>query len=187
MAESTRLDDLHDLREQLLCRLNGAGGAFWRRRINDCFVAPPPHQLHLAIFQEPFLSLLLDGRKTIESRFSVNRIAPYQQARADDLVLIKEASGPVVGLCLLDHPGYYELDEESWESIPREFGERICAGGAEFWDARRHARYASLLPVKAIVLIDPLRVAKRDRRGWVVLNTRTAPTATQRRRVAASA
>ena len=139
MTESTRLDDVRGLREQLLRRVNDAGGAFWRRRINDCFSAQPAHRLHLAIFSEPFLSLLLDGRKTIESRFSVNRIAPYQQACVDDLVLIKAASGPVVGLCLLDHPGYYELDDESWESIPREFGERICADGAQFWDATTYA------------------------------------------------
>ena len=33
--------------------------------------------LHLGVFAEPWLSYMLDGRKTIESRFGKNRIAPY--------------------------------------------------------------------------------------------------------------
>ncbi|RBP05022.1 hypothetical protein DFR50_1376 [Roseiarcus fermentans] len=33
--------------------------------------------IHLAIFAEPFLSMVLSGEKTIESRFRRNRCAPY--------------------------------------------------------------------------------------------------------------
>ena len=36
-------------------------------------------QLHLGIFTEPYLTYMLDGKKTIESRFSKNKIAPYNQ------------------------------------------------------------------------------------------------------------
>lgn len=34
-------------------------------------------KIHLGIFNEPCLSYMLDRKKTIESRFSKNKIAPY--------------------------------------------------------------------------------------------------------------
>jgi hypothetical protein len=175
MAEGVKLADVEALRQQLLGRLDEQGERFWYSGVAECMGQHAPHQLHLAIFREPFLSLLLEGRKTVESRFSVNRIAPYECARADDVVLIKESSGPIVGLALLDHPGFYELDEESWAQIPREFGERICATDDDFWEERRHTRYVSILPVRAVVTLDsPLAIRKADRRGWVLLPTGNA-------------
>src|SRR5256885_16153419 len=56
-------------------------------------------RVHLAIFVEPYLSYLLDGRKTVDSRFSVRRTAPYGQVRAGDIVLVKQSGGPAVGVC----------------------------------------------------------------------------------------
>ena len=34
-------------------------------------------QLHLGIFSEPYLTFILNGEKTIESRFSKNKILLY--------------------------------------------------------------------------------------------------------------
>src|SRR6266540_3860586 len=46
-------------------------------------------RVHLAVMVEPYLSYILQGRKSIESRFSKNAIAPYLQIGPDDLVLLK--------------------------------------------------------------------------------------------------
>lgn len=35
------------------------------------------HNLHLGIFTEPRLTYMLEGKKTIESRFSKNKILPF--------------------------------------------------------------------------------------------------------------
>jgi hypothetical protein len=160
-------------------RLESPDKIFWRTRLERCVAPRASNQVHLGIFNQPFLDLILSGRKTIETRFSRNRIDPYEAARKDDLLLLKQSSGPVVGLCLLDHPGYYELDEAARKLIPERFGEQICATNSKFWEERQHARYASLLPIKAVIAIEPFRVAKRDRRGWVVLHSlRASPPAT---------
>jgi hypothetical protein len=53
--------------------------------------------VHLAVMVEPYLSFLLQGRKSIESRFSRNAIAPYYQIETGDLVLLKLTGGPVLG------------------------------------------------------------------------------------------
>jgi len=44
---------------------------------------------HLAILQNPWFSQLVGGKKTIESRFSKNRNAPYQQIKIGDKVYFK--------------------------------------------------------------------------------------------------
>lgn len=44
--------------------------------------------VHLGIFSDPYLTYMLDGLKSIESRFSKNRIAPYNKITKDDIVII---------------------------------------------------------------------------------------------------
>ncbi|MCI9434957.1 MAG: hypothetical protein HFI86_06785 [Bacilli bacterium] len=36
-------------------------------------------KIHLGIFSEPYLTYMLEGKKTIESRFSKNKIVPYNK------------------------------------------------------------------------------------------------------------
>jgi hypothetical protein len=140
----------------------------WRKRLAS-FSAPNTPQLHLAVMNEPFLSLVLEGRKTIESRFSVNRAAPYGSVEAGDVLALKAQSGPVVGLAFIEHVGLYELDARSWRELKQRFAGPLCATDRSFWDERRHARYATLMRVSDPLAIAPIVVAKRDRRGWVVL------------------
>lgn len=35
--------------------------------------------IHLGIFSQPYLTYMLEGKKTVESRLSKNKIAPYNQ------------------------------------------------------------------------------------------------------------
>ena len=46
--------------------------------------------LHLGVFSEPYLTYMLDDIKTIESRFSKNKILPYNQISKDDIVIVKK-------------------------------------------------------------------------------------------------
>ena len=54
--------------------------------------------IHIAIMVEPYLSRLLNGEKTIESRFSVNMVAPYKKIKEGDIVLLKKTGGAIKGL-----------------------------------------------------------------------------------------
>src|SRR6478609_2984704 len=68
--------------------------------------------VHLAIFVEPYLSFLLDGTKTIESRFSMRRTVPYERVETGDIMLLKAASGPVVGISQIAKAAYFDLRTE---------------------------------------------------------------------------
>jgi hypothetical protein len=143
---------------------------FWLRRIEGHLAGGTGVCMHLAVFREPFLTLLLEGAKTIESRFSVNRVAPYACIARDDLILLKQNAGPVVGVALAGDPGFYQLDSESWRTIRARFAAAICAPDEQFWEQRARARYATLIPVRAPTAVAPLPVGKRDRRGWAVIS-----------------
>jgi len=126
--------------------------------------------LHLAILHEPYLELILEGKKTIETRFSIHRQAPFEQIKKNDIILLKKTSGPVVGLCRVSDAWFYELNQNSWDIIKNEFFKEILVKDPRFWEDKKNSSYASLIRVRDVhQLKSPLDFPKRDRRGWVVL------------------
>lgn len=131
-----------------------------------------PHGIHLSIFVEPYLTYILEGKKTVESRFSINRSPPYQKVRTGDILLLKLSGGPIVGMCQVTNVWSYELDSKSWKMIKKEFTDSLCAQDPQFWNDRRYACYATLMKIKKPTSIKSFEVEKRDRRGWVVLRSK---------------
>jgi hypothetical protein len=126
-------------------------------------------RLHVAVFVEPFLRFVLEGRKTVESRFSVRRSAPFGRVRPGDVVLLKRSGGPVVGVCEISDVWFYRLDPGTWSEIRREFSEALCAQDPGFWRARERASFATLMAIGHARRLRPVAFPKRDRRGWVIV------------------
>ena len=124
--------------------------------------------LHLAVMSEPFLTYMLEGKKTIESRFSKHRIAPYKSIQTDDIVLLKKSAGPIVAHFKAGKVEFVELNEAELQRIKAEYGMAICADD-DFWRAKVDRRYATLIEVESLQEIKPFAIEKRDRRGWVKL------------------
>lgn len=131
--------------------------------------------VHLGVFVEPFLDAILDGRKTIESRFGVHRNAPFQRVSAGDFILLKKSGGPVVGIAIARDASFYELDQDMLEDIRNRFAARIYAEDDEFWAARAEKRFATLIEIDEVCRIETLEIDKRDRRGWVTYSGRDGP------------
>lgn len=138
--------------------IDHVGGAFAHRAVG----------LHLAIFAEPYLSRALSGEKTIESRFSRNRCAPFNVVREGDIILLKAVAGPICGLSIARQTWHFDLALLPIGHVRETFGAAICAE-EDFWISRRDAAYATLIELSDTIAITPLSYAKRDRRGWVSL------------------
>jgi ASC-1-like (ASCH) protein len=148
------------------------GDLFWESYLSALpEQAVLPFTLHLGIFIEPYLQFILEGKKTIESRFASRRFAPYNQVKQGDILLLKQSSGPIVGICQVTHCWFYQLNSESLETIQRDFAEALCAQDQEFWQQRQAACYATLMRINFVKAIEPIPFPKRDRRGWVVLQS----------------
>ena len=161
MLTSTALE-----RQALISALCDRVDGDWRVRVRTLLNPLSTAALHVAVMREPFLQHILNGRKTIESRFSIKRICPFEAAAAGDVVAFKAQSGPIVGVAVVEHAAFYELDPSTWRRLRDDFAGPLCATD-EFFDQRAQARYASLLRVAAPLRIEPLNVRKSDRRGWV--------------------
>lgn len=122
--------------------------------------------LHIAVMREPFLSLLLSGTKTVESRFSTHAIAPFGKMTAGDIIFLK--AGPLVGMFEAAWATSTELRPGVLGAIQRQHGSAICADEA-FWRKAKEKRYVTLIGVKNVRALPPLKITKRDMRGWVTL------------------
>jgi hypothetical protein len=122
--------------------------------------------IHIACMVEPFLGYILEGRKTIESRFSKPLIPPYQRVIPGDLVLLK--AGPIVASFRAASVEFIELNEYELARLAKDHSAAICADD-EFWQTRADKRYATLLGISDVRKLTPLKVDKQDRRGWMML------------------
>lgn len=151
--------------------LSVKGHDYWESCLELLMNGERPYGLHLAVFVEPYLQYILEGKKTVESRFSQKRISPYGKVNEHDIILLKKSGGPIWGLCQISNIWYYHLHPKSWKEIRSEFSEMLCAQDPEFWTQRKAAEFATLMGLKNVIKIQPINFPKNDRRGWVVLKS----------------
>lgn len=127
--------------------------------------------IHLAIFNEPFLSLIYTKEKKIESRFSINKISPFEKIRKGDVIILKESGGFVNGVFVAGEVKFYQgLNNKVIKQIEQAYGKEICSSyDKNFWTNRAKAKYASLIEVKKVKKISPFKSEKNDRSGWSIL------------------
>lgn len=126
---------------------------------------------HLAIFKQPFLDLILNGEKTVESRFSRVKCAPFGRVSKGDTVLLKSVGGPVCGEFVVRQVrSISDATPEIIEGL-KNFSREICSNKDEsFWSDRKDSKYVTLIWVGSPrKYAHPYPFVKKDRRGWVVL------------------
>lgn len=124
---------------------------------------------HLAIFPKDYIVKILNHEKTIESRFSKVKCAPYQQVEIGDVIFLKEQSGPILGQAKVKDVIYFsDLTQAKVMTIKSQYNDRLAAD-EKFWQIKKHARYATLMFLEEVKKLPPQKYEKRDRRGWVVL------------------
>jgi hypothetical protein len=151
---------------------NSSHDPFWHEHIEKYLSERTfSRSLHLAILVEPYLEFILTHRKTIESRFSVRRIPPYCGASEGDIILLKRSGGPIVGLCQIAQVNRYTLSPNVLEMLKTQFSQDLCAEDPCFWKERENMLFATLMTLQNVVPTPPIGFDKRDRRGWVVLQS----------------
>lgn len=124
--------------------------------------------LHLGIFTEPYLTYMLEGKKTIEARFSNKKLAPYKQITKKDIVLIKKASGNVIGYFTIKDIEFLETAEVPLAQIREKYNDKLCLNDL-FWKLKRHSNYATLITIDKLVQFEPFSIGKTGRLGWIKL------------------
>ena len=125
------------------------------------------HSIHIAVMSEPFLSYVFNGKKTVESRFSLHRIAPYQKVETGDVVCMK--AGAIVGCFTVAWVRYFDLTIYPIADIAARYNEVIC-GNPTFWQRKADKRYATLMGITNAHMLPPVKISKKDRRAWLSLS-----------------
>jgi hypothetical protein len=122
---------------------------------------------HLAVLHKIYLDGFLDGTKTIESRFTKVRCAPFGKVNRGDIVYLKLASGPVLAKARVKDVLYFAaLTPEQVRKLKEKYQQNY---------APLNSKYATIIFLEDIQRVKPLRINKRDRAGWVVLDPRKHP------------
>lgn len=131
--------------------------------------------LHLAVFSEPYLTLLLDGRKTIESRFSINNVCPFGRVSEGDIILAKKPGGLISAGFIAKEVKYYNrLNLKKLMELDELYGKAICSDvDPDFWKLRMQVKYGTLIRVGRIKNFTPFESNKSDRTAWTVLRTKS--------------
>ncbi len=124
--------------------------------------------IHLGIFGEPYLTYMLEGKKTIESRFSKNKIMPYNQITKDDIVIVKKSSGNVVGYFTINDVLFFDLNTISIEEIKLKYNKQLCVDET-FWINKKNSNYATLIIIDKLFKLKPFHINKKGMQTWVKL------------------
>lgn len=125
---------------------------------------------HLAIFQQPYLELILSGVKTIDGRFSKKKTPPFGLVRAGDVVVMKESGGLIYGEFTVEAAkDFSAVTQEMLKKIRNEYGFGLSLSPA-FWKAREQPKFITLMFIqRPLRYPHPFTFRKKDRRSWMVL------------------
>ena len=101
--------------------------------------------VHVAILLEPYIRLILSGRKTIESRLTLTNRAPFRRVKPGDVIYFKASSGPYRARAIAGETVYFDhLTPRRIAELKREYNDRVC-GEDRYWDWKKGSRYATFI------------------------------------------
>lgn len=128
---------------------------------------------HLAIFKGEGAELILSGKKSIESRFSKRKDPPYGAISAGDLIFIKPSGKDIIGQFRVKKVIFFDgLEADDVYGIREKYGKALAVGDV-YWKGKDTARYGTLIFIGEVdpFITSPIKIPKKDLRGWVVLGS----------------
>ena len=127
---------------------------------------------HLAILSPGWIELILDGSKTIESRFTKVRCAPFGKVNEGDGVCLKESGGLVKGAFRVGKVETFEnISENDIWRIHTKYCKDIFVDSFFFHPPQKwfESKHATLIHIAEVNRFHPpFALKKRDPRAWVV-------------------
>ena len=124
---------------------------------------------HIAILKQPFFDMVLSGEKTIESRWSMVKVAPYKKVSVGDKILLKETGKDVTATANVRKVQFYELTPEIVEDIRIKYGKQIGTDKFEDWKSTLQKKYCTLIWLDEVTPVAPIKVKRSNGAGWIVL------------------
>lgn len=156
----------NEILDQIISSLQKKGQDSWINKI-QAIKALDIRRIHIAVMIEPYLSLILNGKKTVESRFSRNKISPYSRINKGDLVILKKSGGGYVAVFEAGNVKFLEPQNESdIQKIKEDYNDMLCISD-DFWHTKKDSRYATLIYIANICRFDEFQLSVPNRKSWI--------------------
>ncbi len=123
------------------------------------------------------IEAVLSGKKTMETRFSLHKIAPFGVISTGDLVYIKPPGEEVIGQFRVKKVFFFDgLGGQDVDDIFIKYGSQIKVGEKEednkYQTDKKQSKYGTLIFIgdSERFITSPVKIRKSDQRGWVVLD-----------------
>jgi ASC-1-like (ASCH) protein len=124
--------------------------------------------VHIAIMNPKWklIPLILNGSKTIESRFYINRIAPWNRIRRGETIYFKDSGKPVTAKATVSKVLQYDKLENNKAlqlEIFEKYGKLIWPENIAFedwYEKRKNKRYGILIFLEDPIEIKPFNIDK---------------------------
>jgi len=121
---------------------------------------------HVAIMSRQFgdlISKILNKEKVIESRWSKNKIAPYDKIKAGDTVYFKNSGGPIIARAKAFKILQFDnLNQKKFEYVVKNFGKQICLQNTKYDDWYKSKNYVTLIFLTNPEAIKPFNIDKLE-------------------------
>ena len=121
---------------------------------------------HVAIMRKKgnLLDMIISGKKTIESRWYINKIAPWNKIKAGDTIYFKESSEDVTARAAVTKVLQLELTPQIAKNIIKKYGNLIDPGTSKEdfikWGKEKKKRYCILMFLSNVKKIKPFSIDK---------------------------
>ena len=157
--------DKEILLTQLIDRIKASGNQYWLSKIE---VLRNSH-IHVAVMVEPYITKIMKGEKTIESRFSQNKNIPWKRVFPGDIIILKRSGGGFESVFEAGEVISKEIMSLSEvEEIKRDFNDRLCIED-DWWERKSKSRYATLIPITHLLSFEPFVIKFKNRQAWLEL------------------
>jgi len=133
---------------------------------------------HVAILSKKYglLDKIISGEKTIESRWYVNRIAPWNKITKGETIYFKNSGEPVTAKAYVKRVLQFDLKHKKVKDILSEFGKRIGFNSKDMnkWiEMYKNKNYCILMFLENPTKIKPFKINKKGfgiNSAWLCIN-----------------
>ncbi len=119
---------------------------------------------HVAIMNKrwKFIPKILDGSKTIESRWYVSKIKPWDSIKENDNIFFKNSGEAITGYAKVSKVLQFEgLNREKFEEIMERYADGIQLLAREYDEYYQSKNYCILIFLKEVKEVKPFNISKK--------------------------
>lgn len=125
---------------------------------------------HIVILKKKYYDMIISGEKTIESRFSLNKTAPYGKVQIGDELLLKVIGCDVTATARVKDVEYFEeLYPDRINKIRVRYGKDIGSTKMSEWMDTMTKNYGTLVWLTDVKEVEPISVKRSCGAGWLII------------------